>query len=350
MKPKQATQKQRGVFVKKLLLIIAAIVLLFCVVSIIASAVIYRVLFPRQTGIPKFHYSYEELSVLSDASVHVSVPRFGFRFRSGKNELQGWRYDAESPKGLILVVNGIGSGADEHLAEILFFVENNWSVVTWDATGVGASEGRGIIGLQQIRSDLEAFFAYFGSDSSCVDANNLPVVIYSHSAGAYAAALCLAANDNIRGAVCISGFDRPVELMYHHAKTRIGLLADIEKPFLDLENYFLFGSGANDSARDALRGSPVPVLVVNGSSDDLVPWEFSLARDPDSYQNPNIRCLEISSAYQNEHSAPWLSSSAAEYLYFNMNDPNAPIDKALASELNLDFMHSILDFYAEAVS
>lgn len=347
MKSRQTDKARQRFSVRKLLFVIAAVILVFCILSVIASAVIFRVIFPRQSGISRFHYSYAELVSVPRFTELGSVPRCGFRFRSGNNELQGWRYDAESPNGLIVVVNGIGSGADEHLAEIQYFLANNWSVATWDATGVGASEGRGTIGLQQIRIDLEAFFAYCRSSDFSGD---LPIVIYSHSAGAYAAALCLSSHDRIRAAVLISGFDRPVDLMLHHAKSHIGLLADIESPFLRLENLFLFGSGANDSARDALCTVSVPVFIINGNSDDLVPWKFSLARDQDSYQNPNIRCIVISSAYQNEHSAPWLSPSAAEYLYLNINDTNATVDKELANELNLDFMRSILDFYTSAVS
>ncbi|MBO7407955.1 MAG: alpha/beta fold hydrolase [Clostridia bacterium] len=307
-----------------------------CVISVIASAVVFRVLFPRQTGVSKYHFAYEELS--------APPARTGFSFRSGNNELQGWRYDAVAPEGVIVVVNGIGSGADEHLPEILFFLEHGWSVITWDATGVGASEGRGIIGLQQIDSDLKAFMSYF----CALDiARDLPVVLYGHSAGAYAAAMSLPGNGIVRAAVLISGFDRPVELLYHHARQRVGFLADIEYPFLRLENFFLFGNGSDASAREALGRAEVPVLVVNGSSDDLVPWQFSLARDPELYTNPNIHCREITSTYQNEHSAPWLSAASAEYVYNNWDNPN--VDKALASEVNTEFLQSVLDFYSGAV-
>ncbi len=340
--PERAERSRHSFSVKKLLLIAGVVLLSFCIISIIASAIIFHILFPRQTGVSRFHYSYDELS--------SPLPRTGFRFRSGGNELQGWKYDAADPKGMIVVVNGIGSGADEHLAEIIYFVDNGWSVITWDATGVGNSGGNRTVGLQQIRSDLEAFLSYYKTEKNEIDPRDLPVMIYSHSAGAYAAAMSINAQDFIRAAVCISGFDRPVELMLHHAKERVGLLANIESPFLRLENLFLFGTSSNDSAREALKKAAIPVLVVNGDSDDLVPWEFSLARDPDSYRNPSVRCIRITSEFRNEHSAPWLSDVSAEYLFNNINGGNAPVDKARASILNVDFMQSIIAFYQEVIS
>lgn len=321
---------------KKVLRAMLILLLAFCLISAAASAVVFRVLFPRQSGVPKLHYSYEELPEPPE--------RTGFSFLSGKNRLQGWRYDAESPLGLIVVVNGIGSGADEHLPEIGYFVKNGWSVVTWDATGVGRSEGRGIIGLQQIREDLRAFLTWYHGAG---DGDGVPMVLYSHSAGAYAAATCLSDDATIRAAVCISGFDRPVPILYHHAKELVGPLADLQYPFLQLENFFLFGSDANASAREALSASDTPVFIIGGSSDDLVPRQYDLLHAPEDYRNPNVRCMEVTSDYRSEHAAPWLSESAAEYIYYYGKSEN--VDKARASELDPGFMRSILDFYTDVL-
>ncbi len=320
---------------KKVLCVIVICILTFCLLSMAGSAAAFRLLFPRQSGVPKLHFSYEELN--------APIPRTGFTFPSGKNQLRGWCYDAAQPQGRIVVVNGIGAGADEHLQEILYFVEHGWSVLTWDATGVGRSEGRGIIGLQQIREDLEAFLQWYpGSELS----DGLPLYLYGHSAGAWATAHCLDDSPAIRAAVCLCGFDRPGQLMYYHARQRVGILAAPEYPFLLLENRFLFGADAEDSAREAISAASIPVLIIGCSSDDLVPREFSLAANPDAYANPNARCTEITSQYQNEHAAPWLSPAAAEYVYF-LEDGDE-IDKARASELDTDFLQSILDFYMEA--
>ena len=321
--------------VKKAVCIALCALLLYGAVSMLASAVVFRALFPKRSGLSPLHYTYEELQ--------PDVSRERFTFSSGRNRLAGFRYDAENPRGLIVVINGIGDGADAHLIEIVAFVKAGWSVVTWDATGVGESEGGGITGLSQIRRDLSAFLAYRKTAGAW---DGLPVVFYGHSAGAYAAATEL--NDpDVCAAVCISGFDRPVPLMYEHAKARVGILADLHYPFLALYNAMLFGKGANDSAREAIDALTTPVLIVGGDSDDLVPYENSLIRDPEQYRNPNVCSMLITSPYRSEHSAPWLSAGAARYRC-ELADPN-DANKALANELDPAFLETVLRFFGDAL-
>lgn len=322
--------------VKKAVCIALCALLLYGAVSMLASAVVFRALFPKRSGLSPLHYTYEELQ--------PDVSREPFAFPSGRNMLSGFRYDAGDPRGLIVVVNGIGDGADAHLPEIVEFVHAGWSVVTWDATGVGKSEGAWSKGLQQIRRDLAAFWEYRTVSKAW---DGLPVVLYGHSAGAYAAATALKDYPEICAAVCIAGFDRPVPLMYGHAKARVGVLADIQYPFLALESFFLFGADANDSAREAIDAAVTPVLIVGGDSDDLVPYENSLIRDPEQYRNPNVKSLLITSPYRSEHSTPWLSAGAARYRC-ELADPN-DANKALANELDPAFLETVLRFFGDAL-
>ena len=331
---KQTAQKKHPV--RRALCIALGALLLYCALSMLATAVVFRVIYARRDGLSPLRYTYAELQ--------PDCERTRFSFPSGQNTLSGWRYDAADPKGLVVIVNGIGDGADAHLMEIVAFVHAGWSVATWDATGVGDSEGRGVIGLQQSREDLSAFLACQKQSDAW---RGLPVVLYGHSAGAYAAAAELPAHPEIRAAVCISGFDRPVALMHAHAKKRVGFPADLEYPFLYLESVLLFGADADDSARAAIDAVTTPVLIVGGNSDDLVPYDNSLIRDPKAYANPNVRCIEITSAYRNEHSTPWLSVGAARYRA-ELTDAD-PVDKALANELDPAFTEMLLQFYEAAL-
>lgn len=331
-----AIKKRPKRSVRKAICIALCALLLYCALSMLASAVVFRVLFARRDGLSPLRFTYAELQ--------PDCRRERFSFSCGRNTLSGWRYDAPDPKGLIVIVNGIGDGADAHLPEIVAFVHAGWSVATWDATGVGESEGSGTKGLQQIRKDLAAFLEYRKQSDAW---NGLKVVLYGHSAGAYAAATELSAHPEIKAALCISGFDRPVAHMYAHAKKRVGFPADLEYPFLYLESVFLFGAYANDSARAGIDAVTTPVLIVGGDSDDLVPYENSLIRDPQQYENPNVRVLTITSAFRNEHATPWLSVGAARYRA-ELSDAD-PIDKALANELDPEFIETVLTFYENAI-
>lgn len=330
----QPNTVRRGGTLRKVLKRLLIVLLIYSLSSMLLSAVVFRVLFPRSDGDPGYRLCYAEI----DQSAY---PREVFTFPSGSNTLTGYRYDTRDPKGLIVVINGIGAGADAHLPEILYFLDHGWSVVTWDATGVGESEGRGLIGLQQVRLDLLAYLDARGEDT-------LPTVFYGHSAGAYAAATALEQGEPIRAAVCVCGFDSPVSVMYYHAKSYVGPLAGLQYPFLLLENVFLFGKDANVSAADALRESRLPVLLIESSSDDRVPHEIGLLQDDALAGKPNISVLTVDADWRNEHSTPWLSAAAAEYIAGLPAD--GAVDKALANELDEAFMAQVLQFFDAAVA
>lgn len=332
--PNTEPKARRGLSFRKVCQCLLIILLVFSLTSMLLSAVMFRVLFPRGDGKTAYRTAYTDV----DPSVY---PRTEFTFRSGDCTLSACRYDVPDAKGQIVVVNGIGAGIDAHLPEILCFLDHGWSVVTWDATGVGSSEGRGLIGLQQVRRDLLAYLDYRKTQDE-----TLPLLLYGHSAGAYAAATVLD-EDGVAGAVCVCGFDSPVKVMRWHAKERVGVLADVEYPFLLLECFFLFGKDADVSALKAVNRSRTPVYLIESSSDDYVPHALSLVQD-EGYDNPNARSLTVDAAWRNEHNTPWLSMEAAEYV--ETLEDGAAVEKDRANALDEDFMAQVLSFFDAAIN
>ena len=335
-KQNSASGTRRGFSVRKALMILVLVLLIYSLLSAALSAVMYRVLFPRRDGVSEFRYTWAELGAEAPA-------RELFRFPSGDNLLTGYRYEAEDPKGLVVVINGLGAGVDAHLPEIRYFVDHGYSAVTWDNTGIGESEGKWSVGMQQIKLDLLAYLSWQETEAP---ESGLPVLLYGHSAGGYAACTALETDHRIDGVICISTFDSPIEILLWHARNRVGVLADLQMPFLRLENWFLFGADADGSAFAAIDGAEVPVLIIQGSSDDLVPYSQSLIQYEDVYQNPGVRCLEITTEYRNEHSTPWLSEASACYEY-TFPKGETP-DKSQANELSESFMEEVLDFLDQA--
>ena len=77
--------------VKKAVCIALCALLLYGAVSMLASAVVFRTLFPKRSGLSPLHYTYEELQ--------PDVSREPFAFPSGRNMLSGFRYDAGDSQG-----------------------------------------------------------------------------------------------------------------------------------------------------------------------------------------------------------------------------------------------------------
>jgi hypothetical protein len=54
------------------------------------------------------------------------------RFRSGKNPLTGYMFGEQNDKGLVVISHGLGFGAEDYLAEALYFVDKGWRVFAFD--------------------------------------------------------------------------------------------------------------------------------------------------------------------------------------------------------------------------
>ena len=332
----KAEKKKRGTVkrIAKILLIAAA---LFVVLSVVATALVPLFLFGRADGGTGFNLVYPDANA-------KDYPRERFTFTSQGNELVGYLYPRNDPRGLVVLVNGIKNGSDAHLNHIMAFCDGGWSVATYDATGVGESGGNGTFGLAQVKVDLFAFLEYLKTDERM---NSLPVVLFGHSAGGYAAACALGKYDIIRGAVVISAFDSPAETMAYHAKARVGFLADVEYPFMLLGNLIAFGADADAKAHESVAASDTPVLIVGGSSDDTVPYDVSLYRFKDEIGRCGVEFYMPDEEERNEHSTPWLTPEAAEYI----NTWNGgEVDRELANKLDPDFLGIVLAFFEKSVS
>lgn len=334
---KSGTKMTRG---KRVVCAILVFILSFSALSMACSVVVYRVMFGRMDQEPlPYRLQYENL----DAHAY---PRQPVQFPSGENGLQGYVYPAKEPWGMVIVAHGIHAGASAHLAETVYFLDHGLSVLNFDATGVGESPGDTVVGLSQSKRDVTAAVRFAAEQYP-----DLPVFLYGHSMGAYGV---LAALEEVEASavVCVSGFRSPVELMYRGAKEYVGILADVEYPFLLLHNRLVFGSDADVDAALAAVRSGVPVLVAYGSEDAVIPPEVLLN---ETVEGENITHYPVTEAYRNGHTGLWLSAEAAAYVHILQEELeatgglSAAVDLEKATELDEGFMTAVLELYRSAV-
>ena len=335
---KQTKIKQNRT-IRKVVVVLLSALLSFVILSMILSAVIFGVLFKRTQTFSPFEISYSEIDM-------QKYPRKPVSFYSNENKLQGYIYGTpKSAKGIVIIVNGINSNANSHLPEIMYFVDNGWCAFSYDGTGVGSSEGDGIRGLSQGKIDLESAIDFVKNNKSTV---GLPIVLYGHSAGGYASVAILEDNKDIAAVVCIAGFDSPSETMHYFAKQKVGFLADIEYPFMQLQSFFLFGKDFDLSASDAINSTSTPVIIVEADGDTVFSEELGISRFRDKIQNPNVTFLTVDEPYRNQHSTIWFSENAARYIS-EVSRGGETIDKEKANELDEEFMAFLLLFYDHAL-
>ncbi len=111
---------------------LVALLFFFSVGSMIFSKKFYdgyfkRVNQPEYTGLLRY----------SDVS---GYDRTVVNFKSGKNTLTGYIYGEKNQKGLVVISHGLGYGAEDYLAQTIYFVDNGWRVFAFDNTGTYESQ------------------------------------------------------------------------------------------------------------------------------------------------------------------------------------------------------------------
>lgn len=329
---------------------------LFSLISMAASTLVYRIMFARRELPPDtLEWRYSDID-------NQKYPRTPLTFQSGENMLQGYFYGSGSEKGIIIVVHGMGGGSDSHLSETIDFVDRGWAVFSFSGTGSRESEGKSLVGFSQMNQDLSSAIDLISSlypDS--------PIYLYGHSMGAYACATVLDDCPQVKAAVLIAGFNQPVETMYYHAQLRLGPVVALEYPFLVLHNKLVFGSCANESALSAINSGTTPVLIVQGSGDDIVTDDISIYGKRDEIVNPNVSYFLEDAPFRDRHSTVWRSQEAAEYyldkveelntLHREYGDPLSDetledfllgLDRYKLCELDTQFMDYVSLFFEEA--
>lgn len=219
------------------------------------------------------------------ADVAADYPRQTVTFSSGSAQLTGWLYPAEDAAALVVIAHGLGADAEVYLPETMHFVDSGYSVLAYDATGTGASGGSGTRGLAQSALDLDAALTR-------AEQEDLPILLFGHSWGGYAAAAVLGGSHDVTASVCAAGFDTPLGLMRQTARRWCGPVAELGVPFLWLDQQLRFGTAANVSGAEAAAASGTPVLVLHGSDDDTIPADGpSLLAACQKENAPNIRTV-----------------------------------------------------------
>lgn len=339
---------------KKVLIVLAVVLTVYCVGSTVGVNVIYASMFGRDAGSDGWFC----LRCTDQPAGDILCEKV--MFPSGDNMLAGWVYGKLlSNKAVIIMAHGSESSADEYLAQALWFAEKDYHVLLYDCTGTGLSRGEDAVGPSQSLLDLDAAVRFIEERG-----HSMPIFIFGHGWGGYAAAEILAYDHDIAGSVSISGYDTPLEMMCETVSDDCGPLAYACYPFLWLYQRQLFGSAANQSAAEALSVSSVPVMVVHGTADESIAYDgASLIAHRDEVKNPKVEWLTLEGE---DHMSLLYPSDEAYTNYIDMKrveyealsaqyGGNIPadvsdefyggIDRSIACRVNEPLMERILAFY-----
>lgn len=358
MKIQQMKQKRP---IKIICLSLVGFILLFSIISMVVVKFVYDGQFPRYD-----RHDETITASLRYTDVETAYPRNLVSFPSGKHLLQGYMYGQNKDQGLVVVVHGLGGGADSYLPQITYFVDQGWSVFAYDATGSFDSEGKTTKGFPQALLDLDAALTYIKTQAEFTD---LPIFLFGHSWGGYAVANILHYDYDIAGVASVSGANSPMDMIMEQGQRMMGGFIHTQWPYLWLYQRILFGEAASLSAVDAINDSNVPVLIIHGTEDELIDYKGgAIIANLDSITNRNVRALSISKPGRNGHNNLFRSDAAIDYIdgvnivygelyeryeknipYDVKQDFYAEIDRVLAQDINIELMDTIQAFFLESL-
>lgn len=348
---------------KKILKIILLTLVIVIAVFSAASFIIVKVNFDDVFG----------RTVLTDltATLHYKdvekdYPREMLSFMSGENKLQGYLYGSGNTKGLVVISHGQGGGAENYTAETVRFVDEGYQVFGFDNTGCYNSEGDNCIGLVQSVIDLDAALTYIEQEPRFKE---LPILLYGHSWGGYAVTAIFNCDHNITASASVAGFNDPMQMIIEWARGMMGGFAYVEYPYIWLYNKTLFGGNLETTAVSGINNTDIPILLLHGTEDKTIGInESAIMAYRNDITNPNVQYKICDKPKQNGHSSLFHSAEGLEYIdklneeysaLYDQYDGNIPEeirrefynshDKFKCSELDEDFIESVLDFYENAI-
>ena len=238
-------------------------------------------------------------------------------FKQGGDSHHAYFYEAESPKGMILLAHGYGSLSDGQEASLAdYFLRDHWSVFQIDLTASGKDDDSSSKGFVEGPGDISETIHYIESQERFAQYSD-SLCLMGYSWGAYSVAASLSEDYRFspKAMASFSGFDSPAGEMFGLARHYVGFLADIVKPLFDLGMYQSRGS---KSFRRAVNGinhaENCKVMLVQGEKDETVfPDSTSIWHFADEIQNKERLTLYGDALLPRDHTSIWYSDEAYEY-------------------------------------
>ena len=310
--------------------------------------------------------SYNIYGEFDYSRVEHKLDRQLFNFYSGETKLQGYFYPATKPKGIVVVSHGMHAGADDYLPIIMYLVNNDYSVFTYDCKGTYNSEGDSTVGMITPLVDLDNALKYIEKDSYL---SSKPLFLLGHSWGGYAVTSVLALHKNIKACAAIAPFNSGYTLIYEKGEQYAGpFVGGIPKVFLDVYQKILFKNYTKYDAVKGINSTDIPVLIAHGNEDSVISFSYqSVISRKDQIRKNNV-FYYVGTDENAGHNTIMHSKAAVKYQKKvakelaqlkeskgealsekDLKDFCATVNHSLYSEVNDDLMCQIIDTFNKTI-
>ena len=286
---------------KRKIAIILSLILFYFVVNGIG----YEYVFSRvRTDVPEENRPGLE-AFLTEYAVPLSLPR-----EDRKNAdalLYTGNKDNQRPAALVVFIPGMDATSLHYASLIQAFLDQGYAVLSLEdlsyeemkthlrmspeesGSRQAKQDAAYDAGLPEVLIRLRAAFSYIESSETFA---GMPVYLFGHSRGAYAAGAILN-SEKADAVVLVSAFDSSKDMLKEKAYEAIGPVSWICYPAARAYECAKFGADAKATVTDGSLTSSAPLLIIQGLDDKTVPpekgillFEESLEEDPDVVMIP----------------------------------------------------------------
>lgn len=243
-------------------IVIAILFIVFLVILPIVTMAIYNKTFGERCEERRYEsYRVENFEGLEVEECSITANK--------GHKLAGYKYSrsGKNPKALLVVVHGLCGGHWNYMDICNHFVNKNFAVFAYDATGNGQSEGKKVGGFAQGLCDLDYVLNYV---KELPEYKGLSIVLMGHSWGAFCVGNILNFHPDVKAVVAVSGFDTSACLLKQYTEVNIGKAATILMPYISLYERLTWGKYAGTSACDGFANSDAKVMIIHSSDDPTV--------------------------------------------------------------------------------
>lgn len=282
-----------------------------------------------------------------------------------------YRKADSNPDALIVLAHDHGMGHRAYLPVIDTFAKQDFLILVYDATGTDQSNKKAVRGLPQYLLDLDYVLDFVRTDAEFKD---LPVLLWGHGAGGYAALNALGDHQDVTATVSLAGFNKASDITRVQLQKSLGDATDLLLPYFELYDRLRFGKAVDSTAvaainpkdpEDPQTAPQGPILLVQSSDDPKIPMEigynifllnyhndprfnFKLYRDRGHdlvfYDPDSIAYLTVQREAFEVHFANATPGPEEATAWWQTN-----LDRARAFKVDRELLEAMVAFYREAI-
>lgn len=265
------------------LIIILLIIAIILIILYITFEILFKSIFGRSNltdedidkMLNRFSPSNDKDLIIESIKGLGSIPKEEVHINAIDNvELTGYLHmGKEISNKIIVFVHGYHSiyKYDFSISGVDFY-KRGYSMLFIDQRAHQKSEGKyTTFGIKE-RLDLVKWLEYLNKRFP-----NKKIILCGISMGASTVMYALGEKlpSNVIGAICDCGYSKPIDIIKHTAKKRIGSLSKVIIKVINLLFIVKTGESLNNlSTEKTLKNNQIPILIIHGDNDKVVPIEM----------------------------------------------------------------------------